>query len=145
MSTIITVPAEIVSQVRIGLPNVLHDAAEEITAAVERPGYERQPEWFQGGRAKLERACALLDLIGWSERTQAAAICVDLSQHGQALNEALEVMLMVGEDELKEADAVDATRARQSEPPKREATTRRVLALREFAASIAAIDEEAPR
>jgi hypothetical protein len=143
MSTIITVPAEIVSQVRIGLPNVLADGAEEITAAVEREGYERSPKWFQGGRAKLERACALLDLIGWSEPERAAAVRVDLREHGKALNEALRVMLMVGEDDLEEADPVDAARARRGEPPKREATTKRVLALREFAASLGAIDEEA--
>ncbi len=59
------------------------------------------------------------------------------------LNEALDVMLAVGEDDLKEADAVDAERAKRGEPPKRETTTNRVLAVREFAASLGAIDDKA--
>ena len=44
MSAIITVPAELVGQVRIGLQSVLGDAAEDITQAVERPQRERRPE-----------------------------------------------------------------------------------------------------
>lgn len=52
------------------------------------------------------------------------------------MSEALDVRLLVAEDDLEEADLVDAERAEQGEPPEREATTNRVLALREFAASV---------
>jgi hypothetical protein len=49
--------------------------------------------------------------------------------------EALDVVLLVA-DAVEEADAVDAERAKRDEAPKRKATTRRVLALREFASTI---------
>jgi hypothetical protein len=67
MSTIITVPAELVGQLRVGLLSVLADAAEDILNAAKRRGRERHSEWFQGARGKFERAFVLLDLIDWSE------------------------------------------------------------------------------
>lgn len=48
----------------------------------------------------------------------------------------LDVRLLVAADDLEEADVVDAERAERGEPSKREATTGRVFALREFAASV---------
>jgi hypothetical protein len=143
MSTIITVPAELVDQVRVGLLSVLADAAEDISDAAKQRGRERHPEWFQGARGKFERAFALLDLIDWGEPDRAAAVRVDLREHRRALNEALDVVLLVGEDDLGEADEVDADRATRGQPPKRAATTNCVLAVREFAAAVGAIDEEA--
>jgi hypothetical protein len=136
------VPAELVGQVRIGLQSVLGDAAEEITDAVERPECERHPEWFHGGRTKFERTFALLDVIGWRESDQRAAVRFDLGEHRRALIEALEVMLRVGEDDLEEADLVDTERAQRGETPKRNATAKRVRTLREFAAGVESINEE---
>ena len=49
--------------------------------------------------------------------------------------EAFDVALLVADADMEEADAVDAARAKRGEAPKREATTRRVLALREFASA----------
>ncbi|HTU79658.1 MAG TPA: hypothetical protein VMF09_12945 [Solirubrobacteraceae bacterium] len=79
---------------------------------------------------------ALLDLIGWSEPKHSSALRLDLRQHGQAMIEALEVRLLVAEDDLKEADAVDAERKERGEPPKRQRTVERVEAVREFAAAV---------
>jgi len=50
--------------------------------------------------------------------------------------EALDVVPLVADADMEEADAVDAERAKRDEAPKRKATTRRVLALREFASTV---------
>lgn len=61
---------------------------------------------------------------------------LDLRRHGQAMIEALDVRLLVGEDDLKEAAAVDAERAERGESPMRQQTAVRVEAVREFAAAV---------
>ncbi|HWX86661.1 MAG TPA: hypothetical protein VNX67_00650 [Solirubrobacteraceae bacterium] len=124
------------SELRNGLHSVLGDAAQGVSQTTERCGRERHPEWYAEHRERCERTSAVLDLIGWGEPKQPAAIRLDLRQHHRTVSEALAIRLLVGEDDLKEADAVDAERAEQAEPPKREATIKRVLALREFAAAI---------
>lgn len=135
-AVIITVPAELVSELRHGLHTVLGNAAEGVSQITERFGREHHPEWYAEQRERFERTWALLDLIGWRESKQPAAVQINLREQRRAVREALDVRLPVAEDDLEEADAVDAERAEQSEPPMREATTSRVLALREFAASI---------
>lgn len=133
---IITVPAEMASELRNGLHTVLGGAAQGVSQVTDKPGRERHPEWYSEHRERLERIWTLLDLIGWGEPNQPAAIRIDLRQHHRAVSEALDVRLLVGEDDLNEAGAVDGERAQQGVPPKREATTKRVFALREFAAAV---------
>jgi hypothetical protein len=132
----ITVPAEMVGELRHGLHTVLGDAAEGVSQITEQFGRERHPEWYAEQRERFERAWALLDLIGWREPKQPTAVRINLREQHRAVNEALDTRLMVAADDLKEADAVDAERAEQGEPPISEATTNRVLALREFASSV---------
>jgi hypothetical protein len=133
---IITVPAELVGELRHGLHTVLGNAAEGVSQTTEQFGREHHPEWYAEHRERFERTWALLDLIGWREPKQPAAVQINLHEHGQAVGEALDARLPVAADDLEEADAVDAERAAQGKPPKRETTTNRVVALREFAASV---------
>jgi len=133
---LITVPAEMLGELRNGLHTNLGDAAHGISQITDTGGRERHPEWYAEHRERFERTCALLDLIGWSELKQTAAIQVDLRRHAQAMIEALDVRLLVAEDDLKEADTVDAERAKRGEPPKRQQTVERVEAVREFAATV---------
>lgn len=78
----------------------------------------------------------MLDLIGSGDPDQPTEAQVDLREHRRALMEALDVVLLVADADTEEADAVDAERAKRDEAPKRKATTRRVLALREFASTV---------
>lgn len=133
---LITVPGEMLSELRHGLHTVLGDATQGISQTTERFGRERHPEWYAEHRAQFERTWALLDLIGWGEPKQPAALQIDLGEHHQAVGEALDVRLLIASDDLKEADKVDAERAEQGDPPKRDATTTRVHALREFATAV---------
>jgi hypothetical protein len=133
---LITVPAEMLREVRNGLHTVLGDAAQGISQITDTGGRERHPEWYAEHRERFERTWALLDLIGWSEPKHPSALRLDLRQHGQAMIEALDVRLLVAEDDLKEADAVDAERAQRGEPPKRQQTVERAEAVREFAAAV---------
>ena len=133
---IITVPAELVGELRHGLHTVLGNAAEGVSQITERSGREHHPEWYAEQRERFERTWALLDLIGWREPKQPAAVRINLCEHHRAVSEALDVRLTVAADDLEEADAVDAERAEQGKLPMREATTSRVLALREFASSV---------
>jgi hypothetical protein len=136
MGTTITVPAELVDDLRIGLYACLADAAEDTSDAAKRRERERHPEWFQSARSKFERTWELLDLIGWAEPGQPEALDLELETYRDALLDALEVLLLVGEDDLDDSAAVDAERAQRGEAPRSEATADRVSALRHFASSV---------
>lgn len=134
--SLITVPPAMLGELRNGLHAVLGSAAVNIAQTTARRERERHPEWYTEHRAQLERACALLDLIGWTGPRHPAAMRIDLHVHQQALTQALEVRLLVAADDLEEAGDVDAERAERGEPPTRESTEQRVAALREFAAAV---------
>lgn len=138
----ITVPAQLVGPLRSGLHSEVGTAAETIAQVVDEADREQHPEWYREPLEQLDRARALLDLIGWSTTDQAKEVLVDLREHHGALSEALRVAMIVGDADLEEAEAVDAERATRSDTPEREATTRRVLALREFVAFVEARADE---
>lgn len=133
---LITVPAEMLGELRNGLHTVLGDAAQGTSQITDTGGRERHPEWYAEHRERFERTWALLDLIGWSEPKHPAALRLDLHRHGEAVIEALDVRRLVAEDDLKEADAVDTERAERGEPPKRHQTIERAEAVREFSAAV---------
>lgn len=133
---LITVPVEMLRELRNGLHTVLGDAAQGISQITDTGGREHHPEWYAEHRERFERTWALLDLIGWSEPKHPSALRLDLHRHGQAMIEALHVRLLVAEDDLKEADVVDVERAERGEPPKRRQTAERVEAVRDFAAAV---------
>ncbi|HEY5342889.1 MAG TPA: hypothetical protein VIJ66_04440 [Solirubrobacteraceae bacterium] len=146
MNIALTVPAEMVGHLRNGLHSVIGGAARDISQTTEQPGREHHPESYEEPREHYDRTCALLDLIGWGDPEQPTQAQVDLPTHRWALMEALDVLLLVADADMEEADTVDAERAKRGEAAKREATTRRVLALREFAsaakARVDALDEQ---
>jgi hypothetical protein len=132
MSNMLVVPAGMLGELRCGLHNVLGQAAEDVSEVTVRQARERHPEWHDEPLQHLDRARALLDLIGWAESGPPAAVRVDLGKHRWALLGALEIALLAGSDEVQEAEKVDAERAQRGQAPKRDATLVRVLAVREF-------------
>jgi hypothetical protein len=100
---------------------------------------EQHPKGYEEPLEYLDRARALLDLIGWGDVVEAtAAVQVDLRQHRWALTNALEAALLIATQDLAEADAVDAERAQRGEPSRREATRARALMLRDFVSAVEA-------
>ncbi len=141
----LVVPAELVGNLRDGLHAALSFAAEEVTSVIFEP--ERSLEMYREPLARFDRVRALLDVIGWDREPDPAEARFDLREHLHATLDALEKEIDVASDRVKEAATVDAERAKRGEPPKREETIRRVLALREFAATVRAyVDSlEVPR
>jgi len=144
MSTTVTVPAQVVTLVRSALHTELGNAAEALAGVVERHGNEDHPEWFTEPLQRHDATRALLDVIGWDNTSQPVDARVDLRIHREALTAALDVALLVGDEELAEAEQVDAERAKRGEPSKRETTARRVLALQEFVAAVEAQVSDLP-
>ncbi|HEV3319487.1 MAG TPA: hypothetical protein VG053_07120 [Solirubrobacteraceae bacterium] len=130
MSTMLTVPAEMAEHLRSGLHSGIGDAAETIAQVVGEAGREQHPEWYREPLAHFDRVRALLDLIGWSATDPAVGVSVDLSEHRQAILDALGVAMIVGDADLKEAETVGTAKGK--------ATIRRVLALGEFVAAVGA-------
>lgn len=137
-STTLVVPPEMVRYLRDGLHNEIDNAAQAISQVVVDAGREQHPEWYREPLEHFDRVRALLDLIGWDETDSSAEVRVDLREHRRAILDALRMEMIVGDADLEEATAVDVERARRGELPKREATTQRVLALREFVAAVEA-------
>ncbi len=132
------VRADMVGHLRIGLHTLITDAAQELSRIGEIPDREQHPEHYGEPLAHLDWTRALLDRIGWGDVDPAAAVELDLREHFWALSRALEVALQIAVQDLEEAHLVDDERARRGEPPGRNATTRRVLALRKLASAVAA-------
>lgn len=130
MSTMLTVPAEMAEHLRSGLHSGIGDAAETIAQVVGETGREQHPEWYREPLAHFDRVRALLDLIGWSATDPAVEVRADLSEHRQAILDALGVAMIVGDADLKEAETVGTAKGK--------ATIRRVLALGEFVAAVGA-------
>jgi hypothetical protein len=130
---IVTVPAELVGDLRRGLHSELGTPAEGILDVVGRADRETQPA-YEPHLEHLAAVCAVLDLIGWTRPAQPVATALDLSAHRDVVTAALDFALQATADEVDEADAVDAERTARGEPPKAEATVK--SALREFAACV---------
>ena len=91
---VITVPAELVANLRVGLHHLLGAAADDIADITSRPGREQHPEWYQDSRTQLEQAWALLDLVGWADPREPTAARIDLRQYRWAATSALKASLM---------------------------------------------------
>jgi hypothetical protein len=136
MSTTLTIPANVISDVREGLFCLMGDAIQEIDAALIQPERELYPEWFERDRRRLEGVLALLDLIGWAADGESREVKVDLREHGRSLKEAVDGFLPLLADQEEEADANDAWRAEQGKPPRKDEIIASALALREFSTLI---------
>jgi hypothetical protein len=136
MSATLTVPSEMVRYLRDGLHNEIGNAAQAISQVVVEAGHDQHPEWYREPLEHFDQLRALLDLIGWDDTSTPAEVRVNLREHQRAILAALGVEMIVATDDLGEATRVDAERATRGEPPQREATAQRVLALREFTSAV---------
>jgi hypothetical protein len=134
MSTTLTIPADVLRDVRRGLFCLLGNAAEWIVHYGVQPRHDCHPEWFEDPRERFERAVALLDVVGWDSGCPPADVDVELGEYGKTLKEAVEDYLPVREDQVREADLTDSWRVEHGKPPRKEQVIRRLAALREFAA-----------
>jgi hypothetical protein len=133
MSTTLTIPAGLVPDVREGLFSLVGDAAGGLMYAVEQPENERHPEWFKAPLERLDRACALLNLLGSDAGCPSIDTDVELDEYGQTLDEAIAGYLPVREEQAMEADLTDNWLAQHGRPPKKPQVLRRLAALRDFA------------
>ena len=133
MSTTLTIPANVVPDVRESLFCLMGDAIQEIGDALIRREGELHPEWFKGDRRCLEDLFALLDLVGWSAGGERREVEIDAREFGRPLKEAIDGCLPLLADQEGEADANDAWRAEQGRPPRRDEIIASALALRKFA------------
>ena len=134
MGTSVTIPADVIRDIRRGLCCLVGSAAEGIVQLVELPRHEYHPEWFQKPRAQLAGALALLDLLGPDAGCPPRHVDVELGAHGQTLREAVREYLPVREMQVREADLTDSWRVAHGQPPKKQRVIERLTALREFAA-----------
>jgi hypothetical protein len=133
---LVTVPVEMIYELRKSPHIELSGAAQDIDAVAIRMGQVIHPEWYEEPLGRFDAIRALLDEIGWWNTDPPAEVRFDLDPHRLAVTRALEAVLLFAEADMNELDAVEAERAKRGEPSTREDTTRRVLALREFAAAI---------
>jgi hypothetical protein len=136
MSTTLTIPANVISDVREALFCLMGDATHEIVGTLTQPERELYPEWFETDRRRLEDVFALLDLIGWAADGESREVEVDPREHGRSLKEAVDGYLPLLADQEEEADANDAWRAEQGRPPRKDEIIMSALALGEFAALV---------
>jgi hypothetical protein len=130
MSTMLTVPAEMVGHLRSGLHSGIGDAAETIAQVVCEPSREEHSEWYREPLSHFDRARALLDTIGWAATDPPAEVSVDLREHRHAVLDALGVAMIVADADLKAVQTVRAANGKD--------TIRRVLALGEYVAAVEA-------
>jgi len=137
MSRTLTIPANLIADVREALFGLMGDATEQIDQALIHPGREAHPEWYEKGRSQLERVFSLLDLVGWAAHGEPHAVDVDLREHGRTLKEAADGHLAFLADQEREADANDERRAEHGEPPRKDEIVERAAAFRELVALVA--------
>jgi hypothetical protein len=134
LSTTLTIPAEVVQDVREGLFGLLGDAAEGIMHSLEQRDRDHHVESFKADRRQLGQVFALLDLVGWTTDSEPRAVAVDLGEHGQTLKEAVDGWLPLLEDQEAEVDVNDKRRAEEGKPPRKQEILGRLAACRVFAA-----------
>ncbi|MGO9761050.1 MAG: hypothetical protein ACLP1Q_07310 [Solirubrobacteraceae bacterium] len=137
---LVTVPADLVRDLRIGLHNELTVPAEGVLEVISRADREIRPEQYREHLEYLDELCVLLDVVGWAIPKQQAAVALDLRRHQQAVISALDFAVRSSVDELEDAE--------KGVPSKRDATAKRVAALHEFATATnelaAAIEQQEP-
>ncbi len=137
MNETLRIPASVLPDIREAVLSSMESAVEAFAEPLTLPDRERHPEWFMGGRERLEHLWGLLDLIGWRETDEERGIPVGLSEYGQtvlnaALPHAEHYPVWEGD-----AGANDAARVARGEDPRKAEVVRRGAALREFIATLA--------
>jgi hypothetical protein len=132
-TTLITVPAEMVEDLRDGVYAELRNVAEVVIQATQTAGHLDHPERYHQQRLRACAACALLDLIGWTGGDPPVELQVDLAQHRVVLLAAL-----CGARDDAGGALEDAATGRQTDPSKREASTQRAHKLQQLVSAVEA-------
>jgi hypothetical protein len=135
-SKLLVVPPAIVPYLRDGLHSEIGTAVEEISVVTWEADRAEHPEWYGEPIEHLDRVRRLLDLVGWSANSKPGEIQIDVREHSQLVLDALNTELSVVDEQLRESEQIDAGRAARGEPPQRETTAQRMIALREFVAAV---------
>ncbi len=136
MSSTLTIPANVVPDVRDGLLSLIGNATEQFEEILLSSGRDRHPDWYMPARQMLEEVFTLLDHIGWSSAAPPREIEIDVSKHGPRVTEALEAALSGLADQLQEANINDQRRATEGLPPKEQQLIEQNQMVRDFAAAV---------
>jgi hypothetical protein len=139
MSSTLTIPADVVPEVRVGLVYLIGDATGQLDEILPLSSRDLDPEWYMPARRMLEEVFVLLDRVGWSSADSEREVEIDVREHGRRIAEALEIALSGLADQLKEADINDRRRLVEGLPPRKREIVRQIRMVREFAA--AAVEE----
>lgn len=132
MSETVEVPPALNMILREALIEAIGDVAEAMTDQLMLRDRVRHPDRFDAPFERLARVRALLADLGWGGADPDQAVCIDLTEHGRELSDALDKALTFTEDQLNEAEDVDRERRERGEPPVREQKERRAHELMEL-------------
>jgi hypothetical protein len=119
MSTTLTIPADVIPDIREGLYGLLGVAADRIGSGLVHPDRDAMVDGFIEARSQLERVFPLFDLVGWTSGEDRHSIDVDVAEHGQTVKDAVEGYLPLLETWEAEADDTDRWRAEHGKPPRK--------------------------
>jgi hypothetical protein len=134
MSSTLTIPADVVPDVRDGLLSLIGNATEQFEELLLSGDRDRRPDWYVPVRQMLEGVFALLDHVGWSSAGPRREIEIDVSKHGLRIMEAIEAGLSGLADQLDEADINDQRCATEGLPLKKQQLIEQNQMVRDFAA-----------
>lgn len=132
MSTTLTIPANVIPDVREGLYGLLGVAADGIDSYLVHPDRDAMVDGFVEARSQLERVFPLFDLVSWTSRDRAHSIDVDVAEHGQTLKDAVQGYLPHLETWETEADDTDRWRAQHGQPPRKPELQKSLAACRDL-------------
>lgn len=135
---LVTIPAEFVGDLRVGLHNTLTVPAEGVLEVAGRADGETKPDQYHEHLDYLDDLCALLDIVGRTIPKQQAAVVIDLRRHRRAVIAAL--------DFARDSSADEITDVEKPGQANQDSIAKHVAALLEFTGAVtelaAAIERE---
>ncbi len=129
---VLVVPREALQPLRESVYGEICRVAEVVLEATQSADRSLDRASFLRRRAEVERACALLDEIGWTRMSVRSARRVDILEHRVILLTALRAACADAEHVLE-----DVTAGRQNDPDKTAASIRRAALMHELLAVVA--------
>jgi hypothetical protein len=110
----VTIPAQAVALVRVGLLGELGNVAGDIHDAIGRKGYDERAAWYAEPLKRQDATRALLDCVGWEnvETPRLVTIYLDVREHREALVRALRSERDSQIGRAEDPDIPDGLRAR---------------------------------
>jgi hypothetical protein len=96
---LVTVPAELMDQLRQGAFTAIGAAAHAIDGVAFSSKRGAHPEWFRGPSEDLRELCGLLDLIGWEGAVPEVDVRLDPDALPRGLLKALRAVMDTAEAE----------------------------------------------